>query len=148
MDTSAVKSDSAMNSSPNQDVSIVASKGRVESVEPIVDHQDTQTKITAKDVGDKERGSYNRSHCGVPKKGHVCPYQPKVKRRPLKPEDSYKTCDFCGRKFCENAFDRHVEFCKEKNNRITTSPVKDVVAQAKLIARTKYNPKEEAKKSE
>ena len=76
------------------------------------------------------------------------PKTPKVKRRPLKPEDTYKTCDFCGRKFCENAFDRHVEFCKEKNNRITSSPVKDVVAQAKLIARTKYNPKEESKKSE
>ena len=73
---------------------------------------------------------------------------PKIKRRPTKPEDTYKTCDFCKRRFCENAFDRHVEFCKEKNNRITTSPVKDVVAQAKLIARTKYNPKEEAKKSE
>ena len=23
--------------------------------------------------------------CGVPKKGHVCPYQPKVKRRPDEP---------------------------------------------------------------
>lgn len=75
------------------------------------------------------------------------PKTPKVKRRPLKPEDTYKTCDFCGRKFCENAFDRHVEFCKEKNNRITSSPVRDVAAQAKLIARTKYNPKEESKKS-
>ena len=41
-----------------------------------------------------------------------------------------------------------LKFCKEKNNRITSSPVKDVVAQAKLIARTKYNPKEESKKSE
>ena len=84
MDTSAVKSDSAMNSSPNQDVSIVASKGRVESVEPMVDRQDTQTKIKAKDIGDKERGSYNCSHCGVPKKGHVCPYQPKNKSKKRK----------------------------------------------------------------
>ena len=85
MDTSAVKSDSAMNSSPNQDFSIVASKGRVESVEPMVDHQDTQTKITAKDIdNDKERGSYNCSHCGVPKKGHICPYQTKSKKRKKK----------------------------------------------------------------
>ena len=81
-------------------------------------------------------------------KSAPAPKTPKVKRRPLKPEDTYKTCDFCGRKFCENAFDRHVEFCKEKNNRITSSPVRDVAAQAKLIARTKYNPKEESKKSE
>ena len=64
------------------------------------------------------------------------------KKKPSKPEDNYKTCDYCRRKFCENAFDRHVEFCKEKNTRISSSPVKDVVAQAKLFARTKYNPKE------
>ena len=25
------------------------------------------------------------AQCGVPKKGHVCPYQPKVKRRPDEP---------------------------------------------------------------
>ena len=80
------------------------------------------------------------------------PATPKAARKQKKstksaPEDSYKTCDFCRRKFCENAFDRHVEFCREKSNRISSSPVKDVVAQAKLIARTKYNPKE-AKQSE
>ena len=23
-----------------------------------------------------------------------------------------QACDFCGRKFCDNAFERHVEFCK------------------------------------
>ena len=64
------------------------------------------------------------------------------KKKPSKPEDTYRTCDYCGRKFCENAFDRHVEFCKEKNTRISSSPVKDIVAKAKLLARTKYNPKE------
>lgn len=31
---------------------------------------------------DKGRGSYRCGRCGVPKKGHVCPYQPKLKRRP------------------------------------------------------------------
>ena len=64
------------------------------------------------------------------------------KKKPSKPEDTYRTCDYCSRKFCENAFDRHVEFCKEKNTRISSSPVKDIVAKAKLLARTKYNPKE------
>jgi len=29
---------------------------------------------------DKGRGSYKCGRCGVPKKGHICPYQPKVKR--------------------------------------------------------------------
>lgn len=27
------------------------------------------------------RGSYRCGRCGVPKKGHICPYQPKLKRR-------------------------------------------------------------------
>lgn len=81
MNTSAVKIDSAINSSPNQDVSTVA-KGRVEN-EKVVDHQDLQTK--AKNIDDdKERGSYNCSRCGVPKKGHVCPYQPKTKSKSKK----------------------------------------------------------------
>ena len=64
------------------------------------------------------------------------------KKKPSKPEELYKTCDYCRRKFCDNAFDRHVEFCREKNTRISSSPVKDVVATAKLFARIKYNPKE------
>jgi len=34
---------------------------------------------------DKGRGSYKCGRCGVPKKGHVCPYQPKLKRRPDQP---------------------------------------------------------------
>ncbi|GAX26037.1 hypothetical protein FisN_4Hh464 [Fistulifera solaris] len=34
---------------------------------------------------DKGRGSYKCGRCGVPKKGHVCPYQAKVKRRPDEP---------------------------------------------------------------
>jgi len=34
---------------------------------------------------DKGRGSYKCGRCGVPKKGHICPYQPKLKRRPDEP---------------------------------------------------------------
>ena len=64
------------------------------------------------------------------------------KKKPTKPEDNYQTCDYCNRKFCQNAFDRHVEFCREKATRLQTSPTKDMVAQAKLMARTKYNPRE------
>jgi len=66
----------------------------------------------------------------------------KKKSANSRPEDNYKTCDYCQRRFCENAFDRHVEFCKEKASRIATSPVKDIEAQVKLNARIKYNPKE------
>jgi hypothetical protein len=39
---------------------------------------------------DKGRGSYKCGRCGVPKKGHVCPYQPKVKRRPEDPAPEMK----------------------------------------------------------
>ena len=28
------------------------------------------------------RGNYRCGRCGVPKKGHKCPYQPKLKRKP------------------------------------------------------------------
>ena len=34
------------------------------------------------------------------------------KKSSLRGEESYKPCDFCGRKFCENAFERHVEWCR------------------------------------
>jgi len=39
---------------------------------------------------EKGRGSYKCGRCGVPKKGHVCPYQPKVKRRPEEPVPEMK----------------------------------------------------------
>eukprot|EP00090_Calanus_glacialis_P046676 TRINITY_DN9282_c0_g1_i1.p1 TRINITY_DN9282_c0_g1~~TRINITY_DN9282_c0_g1_i1.p1 ORF type:complete len:677 (+),score=131.32 TRINITY_DN9282_c0_g1_i1:45-2075(+) len=75
-------------------------------------------------------------------KAQGTPKAARKKTKPTKPEDNYKTCEYCQRKFCPNAFDRHVEFCKEKANRLQTSPTKDMIAQAKLLARTKYNPKE------
>lgn len=37
------------------------------------------------DNRDKGRGSYRCGKCGVPKKGHICPYQPKLKRRADEP---------------------------------------------------------------
>lgn len=40
---------------------------------------------------EKGRGSYRCGRCGVPKKGHVCPYQPKLKRRPDEPPPVMKT---------------------------------------------------------
>jgi len=38
-----------------------------------------------RDSKDKGRGSYKCGRCGVPKKGHICPYQPKLSRRPGEP---------------------------------------------------------------
>merc|ERR1719350_89939 len=75
-------------------------------------------------------------------KAPATPKSAPKKKKPTKPEDNYKLCEYCERKFCPNAFDRHVEFCREKSNRLQTSPTKDMVAQAKLLARTKYNPRE------
>lgn len=39
---------------------------------------------------DKGRGSYRCGKCGVPKKGHVCPYQPKLKRKTDQPPPQMK----------------------------------------------------------
>jgi len=39
---------------------------------------------------DKGRGSYKCGRCGVPKKGHICPYQPKVKRKSDDPAPEMK----------------------------------------------------------
>jgi len=36
------------------------------------------------------RGSYLCGRCGVPKKGHVCPYQTRKKRRPEDPVPEMK----------------------------------------------------------
>jgi len=69
------------------------------------------------------------------------------KKSSLKGEESYKPCDFCGRKFCENAFERHVEWCRTKSSRLQASPTKDEQALAKLAARVKYNPQEVARNS-
>mmetsp|Transcript_16499 Transcript_16499/g.23269 ORF Transcript_16499/g.23269 Transcript_16499/m.23269 type:complete len:202 (-) Transcript_16499:140-745(-) len=47
---------------------------------------DDKSKSDKKKIDDdKGRGSYRCGRCGVPKKGHVCPYQPKLKRRPDEP---------------------------------------------------------------
>lgn len=37
----------------------------------------------------KNRGNYRCSRCNLPKKGHVCPFQPRLKRKDL-PEGSFK----------------------------------------------------------
>merc|ERR1719223_1192179 len=39
---------------------------------------------------EKGRGSYRCGKCGVPKKGHICPYQPKIKRGPDEPAPELK----------------------------------------------------------
>jgi hypothetical protein len=67
------------------------------------------------------------------------------KKKPSRAEDGYKPCQFCERKFCDNAFDRHVEFCRAKTTRLQASPPRDEPALAKLQARTKYNAQEIAK---
>jgi hypothetical protein len=46
---------------------------------------DVEGSSTGGSTKDKGRGSYKCGRCGVPKKGHVCPYQPKLKRRSDEP---------------------------------------------------------------
>lgn len=47
--------------------------------------RDDKSKNSMMSDKDKGRGSYRCGRCGAPKKGHVCPYQPKLKRRPDEP---------------------------------------------------------------
>lgn len=58
-------------------------RGDAEST--MADDNATQQSSTADSGKDKGRGSYKCGRCGVPKKGHVCPYQPKLKRRANEP---------------------------------------------------------------
>lgn len=55
-------------------------------------HDDEQSSTGGKNSDkDKGRGSYKCGRCGVPKKGHICPYQPKVKRRSGEPAPEMKS---------------------------------------------------------
>lgn len=47
-------------------------------------------------------------------------------------------CPSCDRQFGPKAYDRHVEWCKEKKSRIQQSPVNVLLAKERLEARTKY----------
>lgn len=51
-------------------------------------------------------------------------------------------CPSCDRQFGPKAYDRHVEWCKEKkaNQRIQHSPANVLLAKERLEARTKYVP--------
>lgn len=39
------------------------------------------TRLTMPSRCQKNRGNYRCSRCNIPKKGHVCPFQPRYKRR-------------------------------------------------------------------
>ncbi|XP_025201486.1 zinc finger C2HC domain-containing protein 1A-like isoform X2 [Melanaphis sacchari] len=56
---------------------------------------------------------------------------------PTKPIDS-EECPHCARNFGPKSYDRHVEFCREKAQRISTAPVISQVAKERLEARIKY----------
>ncbi|XP_025409376.1 zinc finger C2HC domain-containing protein 1A-like isoform X2 [Sipha flava] len=56
---------------------------------------------------------------------------------PTKPVDT-EACPHCSRNFGPKSYDRHVEFCKEKAQRISTAPVISQIAKERLEARTKY----------
>lgn len=48
------------------------------------------SKVQNPATDENTRGSYRCGRCGVPKKGHVCPYQPKLKRRADEPVPEMK----------------------------------------------------------
>lgn len=49
-------------------------------------------------------------------------------------------CPYCSRTFGAKSYDRHVEYCREKTQRIRTAPPVSLVALQRLEARTKYRP--------
>lgn len=50
----------------------------------------------------------------------------------------HERCPSCDRHFGPKAYDRHVEWCKERKNRIQQSPANVLLAKERLEARTKY----------
>jgi len=72
------------------DGEMISSPGKVMMCQPVVDRlDDEESMMQMEDMDDggkdKGRGSYKCGKCGVPKKGHICPYQPKVQRHPEDP---------------------------------------------------------------
>jgi len=55
-----------------------------------------------------------------------------------KPIDS-RECPHCARNFGFKSYDRHVEFCRKKAQRISTAPMISQVAKERLEARTKVS---------
>lgn len=51
---------------------------------------------------------------------------------------AHERCPTCERQFGPKAYDRHVEWCKERQNRIQKSPATVLLAKERLEARTKY----------
>jgi len=59
---------------------------------------------------------------------------------PSKPIDT-KECPHCARNFGPKSYDRHVEFCREKAQRMSTAPVISQLAKERLEARIKVSMK-------
>lgn len=57
---------------------------------------------------------------------------------PTKPVDT-EACPHCTRNFGPKSYDRHVEFCKERSQRISTAPVISQIAKERLEARTRVS---------
>lgn len=55
-----------------------------------------------------------------------------------KPIDT-EACPHCGRNFGPKSYDRHVEFCKEKAQRMSIAPVTSQIAKERLEARTRVS---------
>lgn len=53
--------------------------------------REEQEAVEQQEADDKKnRGNYRCSKCNLPKKGHVCPYQPRFRRRDAAPEGTQR----------------------------------------------------------
>mmetsp|Transcript_15515 Transcript_15515/g.29267 ORF Transcript_15515/g.29267 Transcript_15515/m.29267 type:complete len:456 (+) Transcript_15515:148-1515(+) len=66
---------------------MISSSGKIDSMSVSARSVSSASQRDNSDAAnrDKGRGNYRCGKCGVPKKGHVCPYQPKLKRRSDEP---------------------------------------------------------------
>jgi len=69
-----------------QSISSTVAESRSINVNSFVPSTETyDSRVQQQGTDETTRGSYRCGRCGVPKKGHICPYQPKLKRRADEP---------------------------------------------------------------
>lgn len=66
---------------------------------------------------------------------------------PSQPNPDYVQCPYCARRFEEYSAERHIPFCKEKNNRIERRSYQGNKAMEKLNKRIQYKPPKLRKKT-
>ncbi|XP_019758471.2 uncharacterized protein LOC109536621 isoform X2 [Dendroctonus ponderosae] len=105
--------------------------------EPVLDRKPRQSKWKEKHL---ELVTAIRAAKGVHPEGFSTSptLKPKSTTSLITSSSQNERCPSCERHFGPKAFDRHVEWCKEKKSRIHQAPINIQQAKERLEARTKY----------